>query len=38
MLFINPNTDAKGRGNNLANATHIIPTSTRDDMGAVFGV
>lgn len=33
---IDYNTDAKGRGNDLSNATQIYPTPTREDLGAAL--
>ena len=33
---IDPNTDAKGRGNDLSKATQIHPTPTREDLGAAL--
>ena len=33
---IDYNTDAKGRGNDLSNATQIYPTPAREDLGAAL--
>lgn len=33
---IDYNTDAKGRGNDLSNATQIYPTPNREDLGAAL--
>ena len=33
---IDPNTDAKGRGNDLSDATQTYPTPTREDLGAAL--